>query len=281
MTEPNAVAYLMLKTAQNLYSRNPQELKPDEQERVLRMAGRQYELEERVLSAAEAGEVVVPEATLQAALAEIAGRYPDEVDFLNDLNDNGLSRQGFIAALEREMKVDAIMEKVATRAAKVSDIDVELYYHYHPEQFQRPELRRARHILVTINDGIADNTRDAARARIDAIAQRLAKEPKRFEEQALKHSECPTALQGGLLGDAQRGQLYPELDKVLFDMQPGQISGVIESALGFHLLLCESVAPAGAIPIGQVRDAVRKLLESRRKKICQKAWLSALNKAAA
>lgn len=277
MSVPNAVAYLVLKTAQNLYSRNPQELKPDEHERVMRMVGRQYELEERILATPEAHEVVVPEATLQAALAEIAGRYPDEVDFFNDLNDNGLSREGFSSALEREIKVDAILEKVGARAAKVSDIDVDLYYHYHPEQFQRPETRRARHILVTLNDSIADNTREAALARIDAIVQRLAKEPRRFEEQALKHSECPTALHGGLLGEVKRGQLYPELDEALFAMQPGQVSGVIESSLGFHVLFCEAITPAGTMPIALVRDAVRTRLESRRKKICQKVWLAGLS----
>lgn len=276
MTEPNAVAYLVLKTAQNLYSRNPQQLKPEEHERVLHMADRQFALEERVLAAAEAREVVVPEATLQSILAEIAARYSDEIDFINDLNDNGLSRESFIEALEREMRVEAIMEKVATRAAKVSDIDVELYYHFHPEQFQRPEIRRARHILVTINDSIADNTREAARARIDAIARRLAKDPKRFEEQALKHSECPTALQGGLLGDVKHGQLYSELEAVLFGLEPKQVSEVTESSLGFHILFCESVIPAGKMPIAQVRAAIRGLLEARRKKICQKAWLKGL-----
>lgn len=276
MTEPAGVAYLVLKTAQSLYSRSPRELEPDEHKRVVRMAGRQYEMEERILATPEAHEVVVPEATLQAAFAEIGGRYADEVDLLNDLADNGMSREGFINALEREMKVDAILEKVATRAAAVSEIDVELYYHYHADQFQRPELRRARHILVTINEDLPDNTRVAAQMRIDAIAQRLAKDPKRFEEQALKHSECPTALQGGLLGDAKRGQLFPELDAVLFELEPNRISEVIESSLGFHLMLCEAVIPPGQVAIEQVRDAIRGLLEARRKKICQKAWMASL-----
>ena len=276
MIEPGNIAYLTLKTAQSLFNRSPKELAPEEYERVVRMANRQRALEERILATPEAGEVVVPEATVQTALAEIAGRYADEVDFLNDLADNELSRAGFMAALEREMKVDAILEKVGARAAKVSEIDVELYYHYHGDRFRRPELRRARHILVTVNEAIPDNTRDAARARIDAIAQRLAKDSKRFEEQALKHSECPTALQGGLLGEVQRGQLFPELDAVLFDLVPDQISAVTESSLGFHILWCESVMPAGKAPIAQARAAIRGLLESRRKKICQKAWISSL-----
>src|ERR1019366_3830824 len=125
-------------------------------------------------------------------------------------------------ALERELMVEAILEKVGTQAAKISDMDVELYYQYHPEQFRRPETRLARHILITINETIAENTRVEAGRRIAAIATRLAKDPKRFEEQALKHSECPTALEGGKLGDLPRGKLFPELDKALFELNAGE-----------------------------------------------------------
>ncbi|MBK7954464.1 MAG: peptidylprolyl isomerase [Candidatus Accumulibacter sp.] len=65
-----------------------------------------------------------------------------------------------------------------------------------------------RHILVTIHEQLADNQRQPARDRIEAIRSRLLKEPQRFAEQALKHSECPTAINGGLLGSVPRGQLY-------------------------------------------------------------------------
>ena len=107
---------------------------------------------------------MVPPSTLEAAMQEIRGRYPSEEEFLGDLASNGLDEASFAVALEREMKVEAILEKVATQAAKISDMDVELYYQYHPEQFRRPETRLARHILITINETIAENTRSAAAA---------------------------------------------------------------------------------------------------------------------
>ena len=116
-----------------------------------------------------------------------------------------------------------------------------------PEQFRRPETRLARHILITINDTIAENTRSAAGKRINAIQARLAKEPQRFEEQALKHSECPTALDGGKLGDLPRGKLFPELDKALFELKAGEVSGVLESELGFHVLRCDTITEAGVL----------------------------------
>ncbi len=267
------VAYLVLKTAHSLYGKNPGALETEELRKVERMAARQFDLESRVLSSVEARDVVVPQATLEAALEEVRTRYPDQDAFRDDLAGNGLSIEAYEQSLVRELRVEAVLDKVGSRAAQVSDIDVELYYHYHPEQFRRPELRRARHILVTINEDMAENTATAARERIEAIAQRLAKDPKRFEEQALKHSECPTAMNGGLLGDAKRGQLFPELDKVLFEMEPMQISPILESPVGLHLLRCDEILCERVVPLADVWEKIRDRLFDNRKRVCQNAWL--------
>ncbi|HEY6019886.1 MAG TPA: peptidylprolyl isomerase, partial [Candidatus Paceibacterota bacterium] len=142
-----------------------------------------------------------------------------------------------------------------------------------------PETRLARHILITINESIAENTRSEARKRIDAIAARLKKEPDRFEEQALKHSECPTALDGGTLGDLPRGKLFPELDKVLFELKAGEVSGVLESELGFHILRCDAITEAGVLGYDQAKQHIRRVMEQKRKRACQQAWVKSLLKA--
>ena len=272
----SGVAYLALKAAHKLYGKGTAALKPDEFARVQQVAQRQHELEARALIATEARDAVVPQASLNAAMAEIRGRYQNEDDFTDELALNGLDESSFAKAMERELKVEAVLEKVGTRAEKINDVDVELYYRYHPDQFRRPETRLARHILVTINESIAENTRTAARKRIDAIAARLSKDPARFEEQALKHSECPTALDGGKLGDLPRGKLFPELDKALFELKSGEVSGVLESDLGFHILRCDAITEASVLTLEQAHGHIRKLLEQRRKRVCQQAWLKQL-----
>jgi nitrogen fixation protein NifM len=209
-------------------------------------------------------------------MLEIRGRYANEEEFVSDLAKNGLDEASFGIALEREMKVEAILEKVGTRAESVSDTDVELYYQYHPEQFRRPETRLVRHILITINDTIPENTREAAGKRVDEIAQRLAKEPLRFEEQALKHSECPTALDGGKLGDLPRGKMFPELDKALFELKAGEVSGVLESELGFHILRCDAITETSILNYEEAKQHIRKLLEQKRKRVYQQAWAKKL-----
>ena len=275
LTEP-AVAYLAFKAAQKLYGKDISALPPSEFERVQSMAKSQHELEARVLTAPEARDAMVPPSTLDAAMQEIRGRYQSDEEFDSDLARNGLDEASFAAALERELRVEAILEKVATESSKVTDTDVELYYLYHPNQFRRPETRFARHILITINETIAENTRVTARLRIEAIAMRLAKEPQRFEEQALKHSECPTALDGGKLGDLPRGKLFPVLDSALFEMQAGEVSGVLESELGFHILSCDAITEANVLTINEARPHIRSVLEKKRKRAFQQEWLKNL-----
>lgn len=272
----SGVAYLALKAAQKLYGKAPAALAADESARVQDMAQKQFELEAKILAAPEARDAMVPPATLQAALQEIRGRYENGDDFADDLAGNGLSESEFADALERELRVEAILEKVGTHAEHVTDTDVELYYQYHPDQFRRQETRLARHILVTLNETIPENTREMALKRISEVARRLQKEPGRFEEQALKHSECPTALEGGKLGDLPRGKLFPELEQALFELGAGEVSGVIESELGFHVLRCDSITPASVLGYAQAKSSIRKVMEQKRKRAVQQAWLRQL-----
>lgn len=272
----NSTAYLALKAAQKLYGKSLAALEADENDRVQQMAQKQRQLETRILAAPEARGAVVPSATLDAALQEIQGRYASAEEFADDLARNGLNAESFTAALERELRVEAVLEKVGTQAEKITDTDIELYFQYHPDQFRRPETRLARHILVTINETIPENTRSEAKKRIDAIGARLQKEPGRFEEQALKHSECPTALDGGKLGDLPQGKLFPELDAALFAMQAGEVSGVLESELGFHILYCETITPASVLGLEQARPHIRKVLAQKRKRAVQQAWVKGL-----
>ena len=221
MSEPAPLAYLEQKTADSLFGKSPAELAEEERTRVRNLADRQYGLEARVLRAPEAGDAMVPEVSLQAAMEEVRKRYTEEEEFHADLARNSLDHASFMAAQERELRVEAVLEKVGSRATEVADIDVDQSY---PEE---------------------------------AVA-------------------IGASMQGGVLGDGPRGQLYPELDAALFAMQPGQLSGVLESPLGYHLVWCESITEQRVLSLHQARTPIREMLEQRRKRICQQAWLKQL-----
>jgi peptidyl-prolyl cis-trans isomerase C len=272
----DASPYLMLKLAQELFKKSPEALDDGERQRVTSVASRQTQIEQRILSTDEAMRVMLPEDSLTKSFAEIRNRYPSDDEFQTDLERHRLSQADLRNALRRELTVEAVLERVASRSAKVSDTDVEIFYLTNSDRFRRPETRRLSQILVTVNDALADNERSAALTKIETIRARLLKSPERFAEQALKHSECPTAINGGSLGEVPRGMLYAELEPVAFALEESEIAEVAESPLGFHLLRCDAISAEHILPLRDVRERIRTHLEDARRNICQKAWIGEL-----
>lgn len=266
--------YLILRTALNLYKKTPLELSAAERSQVEQHAQQQFALETKILASKDATEVIVPAQQLETALAEVRARYDDDAEFDADLAKNGLNLKGFRAALYRELQVTAILERVAARAETVSELDVSNYYHTNEEKFNIPETRTVRHILITINEDYEENHRDAARERILHLLDRLKRDAGQFAELAQQHSECPTALQGGLLGRVHRGQLYPELDRMLFFMHEREISQVLESEVGFHILYCEKIHLPAHIPLKEAYPKILEVLQKRQRTLYQKTWLA-------
>ena len=113
--------------------------------------------------------------------------------------------------------------------------------------------------------------------RMERLAEKLSGRTNRFADFARRHSECPTAMEGGKLGEVKQGQLYPELDRALFQMAEGEISPIIETGIGFHILLCERIKPGKPIPLSKVEARIREILEQNRRRNCQKAWIARLS----
>jgi peptidyl-prolyl cis-trans isomerase C len=280
MSMPNkstqADPYALLRAALALFKKTPGELQEAEIRQAEVQAINEFKIENRVLNAPEAGAVIISDKELEAAYQEIRDRYEDDESFFSDLEKNHLDKDSLSAALYRQCRVNVVMELIASRAPDVNEVEIGIYYHLHPEQFNRPELREACHIFISINPDYPENTRETALSRMQEISAKLQKKPYKFAELALKHSECPTALQGGVLGLVPRGKLYPELDAVLFSIKAGEISKIVESEIGFHLVLCKQVQKAETLSLQKATPKIRQIMKERSRRTCQRAWLASL-----
>lgn len=268
--------YHVLRSALEKFHRSIPELDPQQYQQVLSLADKTYSIESIVLSTPEARDVQVPEHRVDDAVQEVRQRYTTQQAFLQDLVNNGLDEETLRSALQRELMFDAVMDRVTARAPDISDIDIQIFYQLHKDRFTRPETRKAQHILITVNDEYAENERTQARERIEAIHKKLITSPSRFESLARKYSECPTAMDGGKLGEVKPGVLYSELEQILFNMQEGEISGIVESEMGFHVLYCEKINKSVTLPLSRAKPRIRQTLQERQRKACQKAWLNKL-----
>lgn len=276
-TEDAIFAYHLLHSAVSRFGKPMTDLDAEARARAKADARRTMALEQRILASPEAQEVLVPQASLDKAVAHVRQRYEGEQDFEADLEANDLTLPGLGQALARQLKVEAVLQIAAARRARpLAEREVRAYYDRHPRQFVLAETRTARQILITINDDFAENTPQVARERIEAIAAELAKDGTAFAALAARHSECPSALDGGLIGKVRAGLLYKDLDEALFRLGAGEISPVIQTDAGFHLITCDAVHHARQLAFDEVRGKIRETLLQRRRKSAQRAWLREL-----
>jgi peptidyl-prolyl cis-trans isomerase C len=271
-----SASYNLLRAALILFKKSPAELTEAELKRAKIQALNEFRIESRVLNAPEAAAVIITEQELQQAYQEIRDRYEDEDTFFRDLEKNQLDKAGLQAALFRQCKVNTVLELIASRAPAISDVEVGIYYHLHADHNIIPERREVSHIFISINTDYPENIYETALTRAQEIAEKLQKKPYKFADLALRYSECPTALQGGALGTVSRGTLYPELDAVLFNLKPGEVSEPVKSEIGFHVLLCKRIHRTETLSLAKATPKIRQLMKERARRTCQRAWLASL-----
>lgn len=214
-------------------------------------------------------------AEIEAAAQEFIAGLASAGDTEQLLVQAGLDRASLATAIGDELRAAAILDRLTTAAAP-DEQEVRLWFERHREQFVVPERREAFHILITVNEAYAENRRDNARRRMDELAARLQAAPEEFATLVQRHSECPTAVEGGRLGVVPRGHLYPELEAPLFALAEGACSGVVESPLGFHLLRCGAIEAARALAWEEVRESLTRRLTERQRKRQLQSWLTGM-----
>ena len=145
------------------------------------------------------------------------------------------------------------------RPADISAAEVEDYYSKNIERFKRPERVKASHILVLAGKGMSDEERAQARKTVEAARAEI-KAGKSFAETAKAISQDGSAEQGGELGWFGRGQMVPAFEEAAFALKPGEISGIVETEFGYHLIMVAEHAAEDTQPLAEVTEELRTLL---------------------
>lgn len=146
-------------------------------------------------------------------------------------------------------------EKVAA-AIQVTDAQLRAAYSNSLDNFRMPERVHARHILLK-TDGKSDAEKKALKAKAEDLLKQL-KNGADFAELAKKYSEDGTKDQGGDLGWFTHGQMVPEFDSAAFALKPKELSGVVTSQFGYHIIQVLEKDPAKLKPFEDVKDQLAK-----------------------
>lgn len=148
---------------------------------------------------------------------------------------------------------------------KVSEEEIKNWYEGHKDRYQQSEERRASHILI----GLEKQDKTQARAKAEMVLKQVQAKPAAFAELAKQYSDDPgSASQGGDLGFFGRGMMVKPFEDSAFVLKDGEISGVVESDFGFHIIKLTGVHAAKGKPLAEVRgeieDELKKTAASRK-----------------
>ncbi len=195
-------------------------------------------------------------------LSFIAQVKVDDAEIKNDYEHHQKEFQ-----VPEQLKVEYVKFSITDLMAKadVTADDVRKYYDAHTSEFATTEQRQASHILLTIAATATQSEQDAAKAKAEQLLKEVRLHPENFAELAKKNSQdTGSAVKGGDLGLFSRGMMVKPFDDAVFELKTGEISGLVKSAFGYHIIKLTAIKPSETTPFTQVSATIMDKLRQQK-----------------
>jgi len=216
---------------------------------------------------ARAAELDLPvdEKAIDAQVLNVIQQVGGRDNFTKALAQQKISEADFRKELAKGCRVDALVAQACSGVPEPTEAEIAAHYEAHAAEYVTSPQVLAQHILVK-TEGLDAADKAAALEKINSIRAKIVacKDPgevgQAFVKAAQEHSDCPSGAQGGSLGWFGRGMMVPEFDQAAFSMKCGEVSGVIETQFGYHIILKTDEKAGGAQTLVDVADQIRDLL---------------------
>jgi Parvulin-like peptidyl-prolyl isomerase len=207
----------------------------------------------------------------------IAKKKSNMEDFKKNLVREGNSLESLKKDIRNQMMRMRLLRREIKSKVIVSDEEIGEYYNKNRQDYEGKEAVRIKQILLAIPAKADKKTKTKIKEEAGQLRKRvLAGEP--FELLAVKYSQGPGAQQGGDIGFIERGTIIAAVDSVAFNLPMEQISEVIESGIGFHIIKVVDKKGAGLKPIAAVREEIKTKIEDEKLEKKYEEWITSIRK---
>lgn len=219
--------------------------------------------EELLFQESHKQKIHVDDQKIQAQIDEMGQSFEDKAAFDLALTNAGLSREVLTERLRRQMAIQQLIEDKIVAGVVVAEARADEFYKANPEIFVQPEQVRARHILIRTEAEADAAAKAEARKQIDEIRQK-ATDGEDFAALAKTHSQDPGSKEnGGDLGFFARGQMVKPFEDVAFGLKEDEVSQVVETPFGFHLIQVTGRKPAETVAYETVKPRILEHLKQQ------------------
>ncbi|WED24085.1 peptidylprolyl isomerase [Vibrio sp. JC009] len=266
--------YLLVKLSTEKYKLNPEYLSGVQRAQIEEEVEKLYRMQSSIMSSKEAQAVRISGDQVMKTYQECVGQFESEEELYFTLKKQGITLEGYKSALKDELYCEKILDYIAR---EIPDLDRQQaldYYNKNLLEFSRARTWKVSQILITINDEFNENTRENALSRINEVREELKTKP--FSELAMKYSECPSALEEGSLGWCEEGKLYPQITTALYKLTKEEVSQVVETEVGFHLVKFHEEKTPYVATFEEAWPFLKEKHSSRAKTYIQRQWMAQL-----
>jgi peptidyl-prolyl cis-trans isomerase SurA len=216
----------------------------------------------------------VSDAELDLALRDIQerNRFPTREALQQAVTQENVSWEKYVEDLRNQLTVLKLMNREIDSNLLITDSDVQTYYDAHPEAFQLPEQIRLKQILIRIPEGATAEVVERKRQKAEQVWVE-SKQGEDFVRLVEKHSDGAERRTGGDLGAFKKGDLTPEIDRVVFSLKDGEVSPVVQTGLGFHLFKVQVPSDVQKQPFEKVKKEIEEKLLNEKRTALRKKWV--------
>jgi parvulin-like peptidyl-prolyl isomerase len=182
--------------------------------------------------------------------------------------------------IEKGLIVRRLLRRDVIRQIKVSEAEMQAFYRKNPEFFQKREQIRVRQIMMSVDAAGGTSKRGNALERMQAVQNKIVGGAN-FAALALEYSEDNTKTSGGDLGYLDRGQLIKPLADAAANLRAGEVSEIIESRLGFHLIQLVDRIPSSQMAYRNARTKIERTIRRNKENAAADAYMAVLKRQAA
>jgi peptidyl-prolyl cis-trans isomerase C len=208
--------------------------------------------------------VAVPETDVDGRVAQVKSQFPNEQAFTAALAERQMTPDKLKSEIRQQMQAMKLVETEIVPTVTITDADIDDFYTKNPAKFQEPEAVHVAHIMLRTPENADDAAKKKARGDAQTVLAKLKKGGD-FAALAKQYSQDPgSAPNGGDLGFVPRGQTAPAFEQAAFALKAAQLSGVVESPFGFHIIKLIAHRDARTVPLQEVKPQVEQFLKQQR-----------------
>jgi peptidyl-prolyl cis-trans isomerase C len=226
-----------------------------------------------------ARKVTVTDDEVESNIKQMRSQFPDEPAFKKALETRGMTLDKLKADTRIDISINKMVEGEVATQPTPSDAQVREFYDKNPDKFKQDEAVRASHILFRVDEKADAATKKKAMDEAQSVLKQ-ARAGADFAELAKKHSADGSAQQGGDLNFFTKGQMVPQFDQAAFAMKPGQISDIVTTQFGYHIIKVTDHRPASTVPFEQVSGRIKDFLTEQQKQQKADAFIQSLKQKA-